>query len=163
MSHLITIYLLQHHSLLHLRHLIDNVPFAPVVKAIVPPVDDMAPVTDTLPDRAVASLFVTAIAPVLVIAPNAIFPVVFDRMSKLPIKLPAPPPITVPLIDVGVATTAFVPPLNETLHPAFIANPLTVICDALLKPKLMSLAAVKFSPFADVINSAFPCVNSVYI
>ena len=48
-------------------------------------------------------------------------------MSKLPIKLPAPAPIAVPAIDVGVAVTEFVPPLNETFLPAFIAIPLTVI------------------------------------
>ena len=40
----------------------------------------MAPVTDTLPDPAVASLLVTVIAPGDVIAPKAMFPVVLVLM-----------------------------------------------------------------------------------
>ena len=111
-----------------------NVPWLPLAKLIVLPVDDIAPLAVTLPWVAPipASLFATVMLPGDVIAPNAILPDVLVKLNELPIKLLAPPPITVPAIDVGVAVTEFVPPLNETLPPAFIAMPLTFICDALL-------------------------------
>ena len=138
-----------------------SVPLAPVVKAIAPPVDEIPALTVIIPCVGPVPLspLLTVIEPGDVIAPKAILPVVLDKVNELPIKLPAPPPITVPTIDVGVAVTEFVPPLNETLRPAFIATPLTVICEALLKPRLISLTAVKFRPLAPVSDKAAPAVK----
>ena len=138
-----------------------SVPLAPVVKAIAPPVDEIPALTVIIPCVGPVPLspLLTVIEPGDVIAPKAILPVVLDKVNELPIKLPAPPPITVPTIDVGVAVTEFVPPLKETLRPAFIATPLTVICEALLKPRLISLTAVRFRPLAPVSDKAAPAVK----
>jgi hypothetical protein len=61
-------------------------------------------------------------------------------------------------MDVGSNVTEFVPPLTDTLVPAFIATPLTFI-EALPDPKLTFLAAVSVSPVAPVMVNVLPAVK----